>query len=128
MAFNMTELSMRTYLWYKTWRFGQPVGTDRDGNRYYRDRRSAGTRHERRWVVFKGGVSEASRVPPEWHAWLHRQINEPPGEVNPLRRDWQKDHLPNPTGTLGAYLPPGHELKGGQRQRATGDYEPWTPP
>jgi NADH:ubiquinone oxidoreductase subunit len=26
-----------------------------------------------------------------------------------------------------AYVPPGHERRGGQRQRATGDYEAWRP-
>jgi NADH:ubiquinone oxidoreductase subunit len=26
-----------------------------------------------------------------------------------------------------AYHPPGSVLRGGQRARATGDYEPWTP-
>ncbi len=128
MGFNITEFGMRAYLGYKTWRFGEKVGTDAEGNRYYRDRRSAGTKLERRWVAFNGGESEASRVPPEWHAWLHHQIKEPPADSNPLRRPWQKEHAPNLTGTSGAYLPPGHLLRGGERARATGDYEPWTPP
>ena len=44
-----------------------------------------------------------------------------------MRRPWQKEHQPNPTGTPAAYLPPGHTLKGGRRAAATGDYEPWTP-
>ena len=50
----------------------------------------------------------------------------PPGEAE-QRFDWQKDHLPNLTGTRYAYRPPGHVLSGGQRDKATGDYEPWTP-
>ena len=35
--------------------------------------------------------------------------------------------VPNLTGTKAAYRPPGHILKGGQRDKATGDYEAWTP-
>ena len=33
----------------------------------------------------------------------------------------------NLTGTGQAYRPPGHTLKGGQRTKGTGDYEPWIP-
>ena len=52
---------------------------------------------------------------------------EPPPEGGPPRRPWQKDHQPNLTGTELAYRPPGHTLKGGRRDPATGDYEPWSP-
>jgi NADH:ubiquinone oxidoreductase subunit len=38
-----------------------------------------------------------------------------------------REHVPNLTGTDRAYRPPGHTLQGGRRDRATGDYEPWTP-
>ncbi|MEQ8966697.1 MAG: NADH:ubiquinone oxidoreductase subunit NDUFA12 [Azospirillaceae bacterium] len=127
MAFDIYEWSMRAYLMLKTRRRGKHVGTDPTGNRYYVDKRSAGTRRERRWVVFDGGESEASRVPPEWHGWLHHQVKEPPGEQSPYRQQWQKEHVPNLTGTLGAYRPPGHTLEGGKRAAATGDYEPWVP-
>jgi NADH:ubiquinone oxidoreductase subunit len=113
-----------------TWLCGERVGSDAQGNRYYRSRskwlRRKGRERERRWVVYKG-IDEASKVPPEWHAWLHH-ISEVPltasaGKVRP----WQKPHLPNLTGTPYAYRPKGHELRGGQRPHATGDYEPWIP-
>jgi NADH:ubiquinone oxidoreductase subunit len=83
-------------------------------------------RKERRWVIYNGEI-EASRVPPEWHVWLHHTSDEIPPEGGPPRQPWQKDHQPNLTGTGHAYRPPGHTLKGGRRDRATGDYEPWTP-
>jgi len=110
-----------------TWLRGEPVGTDRFGNRYYRERGGViGPRgRERRWVMYNGEV-EATRVPPEWHAWLHHLAAEPPKREGPVRA-WQKEHMPNLTGTAGAYLPPGHELRGGHRAKATGDYEPWVP-
>ncbi len=108
-----------------TWLRGELVGTDEFGNRYYQERRAPRGRRRRRWVVYEG-EDEASRVPPEWHAWLHYTVDEvPSGKLR--RRPWQKPHRPNLTGTRDAYLPPGHILKGGRRARATGDYEPWTP-
>ena len=71
---------------------------------------------------------EASNVPPEWHGWLHHQTDIAPSEHGEsYRRPWQKPHLPNMTGSLAAYRPPGHVLEGGKRDKATGDYEAWTP-
>lgn len=118
-----------------TWLFtllrGQEVGRDQFGNRYFRQRRGGKThkeslRHERRWVIYNGEV-EASRVPPEWHAWLHHTTDEAPPAEGIKRRPWMKEHRPNRTGTAEAYRPPGHTLMGGKRQAATGDYEPWQP-
>ena len=71
------------------------------------------------------GPVEASRVPPEWHAWLHHTVNEVP-QPHP-RYPWEKPHLPNLTGTPQAYRPPGSVLRGGHRPPATCDYEPWVP-
>lgn len=108
-----------------TWLRGELVGRDRYGNRYYRGKGRSGYRRERRWVVYEGEV-EASRVPAEWHAWLHHIVDEPPrGERH--RFPWQREHEPNRTGSPDAYRPPGSVLEGGRRARATGDYEPWTP-
>jgi NADH:ubiquinone oxidoreductase subunit len=103
------------------------VGTDPYGNKYYRCKARKGYKHDRRWVIFKG-EAEASAVPPEWHGWLHHQTDEVPDEnAQSFRRLWQKPHQPNRTGTTLAYRPPGHVLSGGQRDKATGDYEAWTP-
>ncbi len=120
-------LGTRLYTWLK----GEEVGSDQQGNRYYREKGGGNVhrdslRRERRWVIYDG-EREASRVPPEWHIWLHHTTSEPPPAGGPPRRSWQKDHLPNLTGTDQAYRPPGHTLKGGQRAKGTGDYEPWTP-
>lgn len=107
-----------------TWINGRLVGTDTDGNSYYVERRAVPGRRPRRWVIYKGAV-EATRVPPEWHAWLHYTTDEAlkPSSDKP----WVAPHRANATGTPGAYLPPGHDLRGGERGRATGDYEPWRP-
>ncbi len=105
---------------------GEQVGTDGQGNRYYRTRRTPKGRREKRWVVYTGTV-EASRVPPEWHSWLHHTTNVLPSEGTIRRWPWQKEHIPNMTGTAQAYRPPGSLLEGGSRPHASGDYEPWRP-
>lgn len=107
---------------------GQKVGQDQLGNIYYRAKPRPGYKRERRWVMYKG-APEASSVPPEWHGWLHHQSDEVPGEnAASFRRVWQKPPQPNLTGTKQAYRPPGHILEGGQREKATGDYQAWQPP
>lgn len=126
MAFDIYEWGLRAYLKVKTRRRGEKVGSDRFGNLYYLDRKPDLWNRKRRWVVYKGD-SEASTVPPEWHGWLHFQTDALPTEAGDHRQSWQKEHVPNLTGTAGAYLPPGSTLRGEQRPRATGDYEPWTP-
>jgi NADH:ubiquinone oxidoreductase subunit len=106
---------------------GKLVGEDDAGNKYYEDRRAPKSgRRRRRWVVYAGD-DEASQVPSYWHGWLHYTVDEPPTEEEMKAYAWQKEHLPNMTGTAAAYRPPGHTLAGGKRAHATGDYEPWTP-
>jgi NADH:ubiquinone oxidoreductase subunit len=101
------------------------VGEDALGNVYYQ----GGTDPNgitRRWVIYNGS-NDASRVPPEWFSWLHHQIDETPDHAMPAPRAWEKPALPNQTGSRLAYRPPGALEAGGQRVRATGDYEAWTP-
>ena len=102
------------------------VGRDAFGNRYYEERRARPGKPPRRYVRYNG-MSEASKVPADWHGWLHHTEASPPPEGGYLRHDWQQDHQPNTTGTSHAHRPAGHLLKGGKRAAATGDYEPWTP-
>jgi NADH:ubiquinone oxidoreductase subunit len=106
---------------------GEEVGHDQFGNRYYRARGKApnadkGGVREKRWVMYKG-EPEASKVPPEWHIWLHHTANAslPDG----ARQKWQKPHIENMTGTPDAWMPPA--LEGKARPKATGDYEAWKP-
>ncbi|MGY8992692.1 MAG: NADH:ubiquinone oxidoreductase subunit NDUFA12 [Rhodospirillales bacterium] len=109
-----------------TWLRGELIGTDEFGNRYYRSGKSPLWGRDRRWVMYKG-LPEASMVPPEWHSWLHHTTASPLTESAIQVRSWQKEHVPNLSGTPDAYHPKGHILEGGKRARATGDYEPWTP-
>lgn len=104
-----------------TWLAGQYVGTDAFGNRYYQNKNGA-----RRWVIYNGTV-EASRVPSEWHGWLHHTFGEAPTAA-PLRtKSWEKEHQPNLSGTPAAYRPEGSLARQGQHAPTTADYEAWAP-
>lgn len=103
---------------FYTWRKGKRVGEDAEGNTYYAS--EAG----RRWVIFNG-ASEASRVTPEWHGWLHHTWDEPPTEKPLPKKDWEKPHVENLTGTPGAYAPSGSIRKATPLVRT--DYEAWSP-
>jgi NADH:ubiquinone oxidoreductase subunit len=111
---------------------GKLVGMDTLGNRYFTGKPRRGSKQERRFVLYAtmagGRGYDASQVPPEWHGWLHHQTNILPQAQNPLRHDWQLPPQQNLTGTAGAYFPPSHAMKDGQRAKATGDYQAWTPP
>jgi len=105
---------------------GEQVGTDAHGNVYFRSKKKTGDGRERRWVIYSG-ANDASGVPAEWHGWLHATYDELPESHLAPPRIWEADYTPNATGTLQAYRPSGALERGGQRARATGDYESWTP-
>lgn len=109
-------------------RRGLFVGQDDLGNKYYeaKDTSDSYDGRKRRWVIYNG-YAEASKVGAEWHGWLHHTFDEPPTRSPLPRKAWEKDHQPNLTGTIYAYKPKGAIGRGGDRQRATGDYEAWTP-
>lgn len=119
---RLSHIGTRLFTLWK----GVHVGADPQGNRYYRERNAPKGVREKRWVIYRGRP-EASRVPPEWHAWLHYTASEPLPEESDLHQAWVKPHQPNLTFTENAYRPPGHFLKGGKRDKATGDYEAWKP-
>jgi NADH:ubiquinone oxidoreductase subunit len=102
-----------------TWRYGVKVGEDDQGNIFYRSRDG-----KQRWVIFNG-ESQASRVSPDWHGWLHHTWDELPSEKPLVRKDWEKPHLENMTGTALAYAPQGSIKRGVPTDRR--DYEAWSP-
>ena len=110
-----------TLLW--TSLYGEFVGEDEFGNRYYRTRGGKidpTLGRERRWVIYHG-LAEASTVPPSWHGWLHHTVDVPPTAEKYSPHPWQKPHRPNLTGTPAAYRPSGSTLAQGRRPRATGE-------
>ncbi len=116
-----------TQLWTRL--YGEFVGEDEFGNRYYRTKGGKidrGFGFQRRWVIYDG-EAEASRVPPSWHGWLHHTVDVPPTDEAYTPHPWQKPHRANLTGLPGAWRPRGSTLAKGRRPRATGDYKAWTP-
>lgn len=112
---NSATLNTQLY----TWRKGEKVGEDDQGNVYYQAEGG-----KRRWVIYNGNA-EASRVSPEWHGWLHHTWDEPPTEKPLDHKPWEKPHLPNLTGTPEAYAPPGSIRREKPADRS--DYEAWQP-
>jgi len=128
--FKMVALIRRIFGWWygatigtlvHTFFKGTKVGEDAQGNAYYQEKNGA-----RRWVIYKTDI-EASKIPPEWHMWLHHTVDYTPAEKKPVRKEWEKELEPNMTGTVHAYYPTGSLNEGGKRSTTTGDYEAWTP-
>ena len=111
--------------WFSTLLYGRKVGSDEFGNCYYTSSRGKLYGRERRWVIYNGRT-EASKVPPEWHAWLHQTVNTPLSEAAAQPRDWQLPHLPNLSGTNGAYVPKGSDLAAGEPAGGDG-VQAWRP-
>lgn len=89
------------------------IGTDEFGNEYYEKK------NRKRFVLYKGSA-EATKIPAEWHIWMHYLINIPPININTNKFSWQKIHLPNLTGTKNAYHPNNSKSNVSQNH-----YEPW---
>lgn len=102
-----------------TWRTGVRVGEDDGGNVFYESRNGV-----RRWVIFNG-ESEASRVSPDWHGWLHHTWDTPPTKAPLTHKPWEKPHQQNLTGTMAAYAPAGSLRQAKPVDRS--DYEAWSP-
>lgn len=108
---------------------GEFVGDDEFGNKYYQEHEGKGSASNgvrRRWVIYKG-YADASRVPTDWHGWLHHTYEDPPTVAPLLRQSWELEHKPNLTGTLHAYRPTGSLASDRNRQAAKADYESWNP-
>ena len=109
-----------------TWWYGKFVGTDEFENKYYTDSLNKNNLSAKRWVIFNGEI-EASRIPPHWHAWLHKTIDKPPLNYS-HKYAWQKNHKQNMTGTQEAHFPPSNPLsKNYKSNQIKDDYESWTP-
>lgn len=112
--------------WFDIKRRSDLIGTDEYGNRYFEDRKASVEGRKRRYVIYDG-LAEPSKVPAEWHGWLHYTFDEPPTDAPLKRQAWETDHTPNMTGTVFAYRPKGSLREGGERREADADYEAWDP-
>lgn len=109
-----------------TWLYGRYVGQDEFGNKYYCNSNDFKNKIFKRWVIFNNKDIEASNIPPHWHAWLHKSVDNPP--INYKHRYfWQIDHKPNMTGTKKAYYPNSYPLSKNYKYDDNKEYESWTP-
>ena len=77
---------------------GKLVGKDKFGNKYYE------SKNGKRWVIYSDEI-DASKIPVEWYSWIHHTPNNLQNNQEPTKYDWQKEHIPNLTGTKKAYHP-----------------------
>ncbi len=78
---------------------GKFAGNDQFGNKYYSNSKG------KRWVIYKNNI-EASKIPPEWHLWIHYlSKNKPVDKTSSF--SWQKKYEGNLTGTERAHKPEG---------------------
>lgn len=97
------------------------VGNDEFGNEYFQHKKN-----DKRFVVYKG-IIEPSKIPAEWHGWIHYSRTQPPVHNKTHKYHWQKIHLPNLTGTKNSYSPKGNLRDGGNREKVSSDYQAWNP-
>lgn len=135
---SMLSFISRLFVWWSGATFGVLwtirkggafVGEDEFGNKYYEEPEGKGSGANgarRRWVIYNG-YADASRVPSDWHGWLHHTFKQAPTDDPLPRRTWEKPHTPNLTGTVHAYRPTGSLAGPRKRQPTAADYEAWTP-
>ena len=69
--------------------FADRVGQDEFGNSYYKSKSG------KKYVIYNG-IVESSKIPPNWHLWLHNIHDK---IIPNSLYAWQKIHIPNLTGT-----------------------------
>ena len=94
---------------------GRLAGKDEFGNKYYSNSKG------KRWVIYENRV-ESTKIPPEWHLWIHFLTKNKPSE-NLNKFSWQKRHEENLTGTTKAYRPEGSLASDSKKEIKK--YETW---
>ena len=94
---------------------GKYIGKDQFENKYYIS--SEG----KRWVIYKDTI-ESSKIPAEWHSWLHYMCQNKPAD-NAIKYTWQKKHEENLTGSSKAYRPEGSLVNASKKNIKK--YESW---
>ena len=96
---------------------GKLAGIDEFGNKYYSNSKG------KRWVIYESNV-ESSKIPPEWHLWIHfMKADKPSKDIKKF--SWQKKHSENLTGTVQAYKPDGSLIHNSKKNLKK--YETWKP-
>lgn len=137
---SLMDFIKRIFIWWHSHTFGngwtmakakaRKIGEDEQGNQYFEEggkpSHPDGNGRRRRWVVYHG-VAEGSRVPPQWHGWLHHIVEEPPTDIAQTPKKFEKPYLPNMTGTPLAYRPKGSLARATDDAKIDQTYEAWRP-
>ena len=124
MKFSVISLFKQIFIWWhrqtigtfvSTLFTGRYVGKDEFGNKYYTNSK------KKRWVIYKNRV-ESSKIPPEWHMWIHFLKQKAPLQ-EAKKFDWQIKYEENLTGTEKAHQPSG-SLKSNSK-KSMKKYETW---
>tara|TARA_B100000401_G_C52419340_1_gene537395 strand:- start:119 stop:481 length:363 start_codon:yes stop_codon:yes gene_type:complete len=103
----MLTIFKKIFIWWnqdtlgtklKTILFGNFVGKDHLGNKYYE------SKNGKRWVIYSNEI-DATKIPVEWYSWIHFMPNRIEKTHELIKYEWQKPHKPNKTGTESAYHP-----------------------
>lgn len=94
-------------VWYlREYRGGTLVGRDAYGNRYYELNDDPSLPFYRKRYAELAGTDEPSRIPPEWHGWLHYTNDDAPSQTDVyVSHSWMTAHTPNWTGSDRRYVP-----------------------
>ena len=92
--------------------FGKLVAADNSGYKYYESKSG------KRWVIYNGEV-EASKIPSEWYSWMHHTGNKIENSHELDKYSWQKEHMPNQTGTENSYHPKKNKSKNASNKKYT---------
>ena len=106
-----------TRLW--SYIYGHEVGRDEKNNRYFRNKTDT-----KRWVIYQGEI-DSSMTNPEWNNWLRYTSKDIPKETK--KYFWQKNHIPNQTGTQIAYMPKSDQGSSITKKQKSLGYEKWKP-
>ncbi len=125
---GIKTLFLETFTWWNnqtlgtklfTFIRGKQVGTDNENNKFYVHKKNS----QKRWIIYNG-LMDASRIPAEWHDWLHHRTDEIPNESD-KKLNWYKMHKENSTGTNESYSP--NASKDKEPAILKKNYKPWRP-
>ncbi|KAG1681132.1 hypothetical protein FOA52_015574 [Chlamydomonas sp. UWO 241] len=106
--------------------YGEHMGTDKFGNRYYEN--NSGPWHRKRWVLYHDEFDyNPTTVPAEWHGWLEGISDFRPGNYEFPKPIYGIEHFKSKTGTPECYNPKG-AWKNDLGKRNWKKVEFWTPP
>lgn len=98
MMFKILQALTRIHLIF----FARFIGEDEYRNKYFQsNKRKDYLSRYKRFCIFNGKV-EASKIPAEWHSWMHYNAEAP---ISYKKQFWMKSHTPVLTGTVYAFTP-----------------------